>query len=110
MINRVILAGHVSQYGPKLTYTEQGKPQCSFTLVLTKGEFRTFIPVLCVGAKAEDVAEMLEGNDLVLLEGSLSWKAGRTKDAGKLQVVTFDVERLVTHGATAPAQPELSPN
>jgi single-stranded DNA-binding protein len=108
MINRVILAGHVSQYGPKLNYTEQGKPQCTFTLVLTKGDFKTFIPVLCVGAKAEDVAEMLEGGDLVLLEGSLSWRKGRTKEAGRLEVVCFEVQRLL--GDTPAVQPELSPH
>jgi hypothetical protein len=62
-INRVILSGQVSSYGPKIESTAAGKRQTAFTLVL--------------------------------LEGSLSWKAGRMKDAGCLQVVAFDVEILV---------------
>jgi primosomal replication protein N len=95
MINRVIVAGQVSSYGPKIEWTPAGKPQTSLTLVLQKGEFRTFCPVLIVGAKAEDVCETINGGDTLLIEGSLSWKAGRSKDAGKLQVVAFDVTRLL---------------
>jgi hypothetical protein len=89
------LAGQVSSYGPRISYTEQGKPQTAFTLVLQKGQFKTFVPCLIVGAKAEAMWETLEAGDLVLLDDSLSWKAGRTKDAGRLQVVAFDVEILV---------------
>jgi hypothetical protein len=55
----------------------------------------TIIPVLVVGSRAEEVAETLEPGDLIAIEsGKLAYKAGKTKDAGKLVVVTFDVERL----------------
>jgi hypothetical protein len=48
-----------------------------------------------VGTKAPEVAETINSGDLLLVEGSLSWKAGRgSQEAGKLQVVCFDVERL----------------
>jgi hypothetical protein len=50
--------------------------------------------VLIVGAKAEDLAETLEAGDHVLLEGRLAYKAGKTKDAGKLLVTSFSVEVL----------------
>jgi hypothetical protein len=32
-INRVLVSGEVGQYGVKLTYSAQSKPQASFTLV-----------------------------------------------------------------------------
>jgi hypothetical protein len=98
-VNRVILVGRCSQYGPKIAWTDQGKPQTSFTLVLEEGTYKTFVPVLCVGAGAEAAAEDIAANELLLVDGRLSWKAGRTKDAGKLVVVCFGVERLA--GATA---------
>jgi single-stranded DNA-binding protein len=103
MINRVILCGRVSEYGPKISWTPQGKAQAEFTLIVPKGEFRTYVPILVVGAKAEETAEQLEPHELVMLEGSLSWKAGRTKEAGKLQVVCFEVLRLP--GASAAHAP-----
>jgi single-stranded DNA-binding protein len=108
-LNRVILSGRCSQYGPRITWTEQGKAQTSFTVVVEKGEFKTFIPVLCVGPKAEEVAETLQPDERLLIEGSLSYRKGRTKESGRLEVVVFDVERLGTHGATAGA-PVESPN
>jgi single-stranded DNA-binding protein len=93
-INRVVLGpGEVSSYGPKIEWTEKaGKPQTSFTLVLHQGEYKTFIPCVCVGAKAEQLAETLTAGDRIIVEGSLSWRSGKTKDAGRLQVVCFDVE------------------
>jgi Single-strand binding protein family len=109
MLNRVVLAGRVSEYGAKISWTEQGKPQTSFTLIYEKeGGFKTFVPILVVGAKSETLAEMLEPHEFVLLEGSLSYRKGRTKDAGRLEVVCFDVGRLA--GATAPAVPSVSHN
>jgi hypothetical protein len=54
-----------------------------------------YIPVMVVGEHAERLAEVLEPHDLISIAGGkLSWKAGRTKDSGKLQVVTFYVEVL----------------
>ncbi len=95
MINKVIVVGQVSSYGPKIEWTPAGKAQTSLTLVLQKSEFKTFIPVCIVGTKAEAVCESVNAGDTLLIEGSLSWKAGRSKDAGRLQVVAFDVERLL---------------
>jgi single-stranded DNA-binding protein len=64
--------------------------------VLDKAGYKTYIPVLVVGTKAPEVAASINGGDYLIVEGSLSWKAGRTKEAGRLQVVTFDVERIAT--------------
>jgi single-stranded DNA-binding protein len=93
-VNKAIISGEVSSYGLKISWTESGKPQTSLTLVLDKAGYKTFIPCLVVGTKAPEVAETINGGDYLIIEGSLSWKAGRSKDAGKLQVVTFDVERI----------------
>jgi hypothetical protein len=95
-VNKAIISGEVSSYGPKISWTESGKPQTAFTLVLDKAGYKTFIPCLCVGAKAPEVAETIARGDYLMVEGALSWKAGRTKETGKLQVVCFDVERLPT--------------
>lgn len=93
-MNKAIVSGEVSSYGPKISWTEAGKPQTAFTLVLDKAGYKTFIPCLCVGAKAPEVAETINGGDYLIIEGALSWKAGRTKEAGKLHVVCFEVERI----------------
>jgi single-stranded DNA-binding protein len=99
-MNHVSLVGTVGQYGVKLSYTEHSKPQTSLTLVVENPgkdgtTYKTFIPVLIVGSHAEEYAESLEPGDLLAIEaGKLAYKAGKTKDAGKLVVVTFDVERL----------------
>lgn len=108
-VNRAILSGAVGQYGVKLTYTETAKPQTSFTLVCTEAgkdgaSYWTFIPVLIIGTQAEDLAATLEPGDPVLLEGKLTYKAGKTKDAGKLVVTCFSVEVLARHVS---AQAEL---
>lgn len=96
-MNRGFLSGTISAYGPKQSYTESGKPQTSFTLILEKpgkegANYKTFIPVLNVGAKTEDLAETPEGGNYVLLEGKLAYKAGNTKDAGKQLVTSVSVE------------------
>lgn len=104
-MNRVIVSGTISSYGPKISYTDAGKPQTSFTVVCEEpgregASYKTFVPVLIVGAKAEDVAETLEAGDTILLEGKLAYKAGKTKDAGKLIVTGFTVEVLHQTPAT----------
>ena len=104
-MNKAIISGEVSSYGPKISWTDAGKPQTSLTLVLEKAGYKTFIPVLVVGTKAEEVAETINGGDYLIVEGSLAWRAGRTKESGKLHVVAFDVERL-----TESAQDERSPS
>jgi hypothetical protein len=58
-MNAVHLSGRVSDYGPKIFWTEAGKPQTSFTLIVEDGSYRTFIRVLIVGHNAEPVAEAL---------------------------------------------------
>jgi single-stranded DNA-binding protein len=85
MINRVILAGRIGEYGVKISWTEAGK----------SGEFKSFISVLVVSPQAEALAEQLKPGDMVLLEGKLQYKAGKSKDAGKLVVTTFTVQRLL---------------
>jgi single-stranded DNA-binding protein len=100
--NRVLLTGRCSQYGAKITWTEHGKPQTTFTLVVEEpgrdgASFKTFVPISVVGAKAEAIAETLEPDDLLVVDGKLAYKSSKTKEkeAGKLVVVTFDVERLM---------------
>jgi hypothetical protein len=101
-VNRVLLCGHVSEYGPKIEWTpERGRPQTSFTLVLRDGDYKTFVPVLVVGAHAEAAAETLAADDMVVVDGKLSWKSGKTKDAGKLVVVCFAVEVVQAAAAEA---------
>jgi single-stranded DNA-binding protein len=103
-MNHVSLVGTVGQYGVKIAWTDGGKSQITLTVIVEepgkeKTTYKTFIPVLIVGPCAEKAAETLEPGDLIAIEGKLAYKAGKTKDAGKLVVVTFSVERL----AAAPA-------
>jgi hypothetical protein len=100
-MNTVSLVGRISERGVRLDYTpERAKPQLSFSLTVMEmgrdGISRpTYIPVMVVGDHSERLAEVLEPHDLIsIAAGTLSWKAGRTKDSGKLQVVTFNVEVL----------------
>jgi hypothetical protein len=53
-VNKAIVSGQVSSYGPKISWTESGKPQTAFTLVLDKAGYKTFIPCLCVGFFGEN--------------------------------------------------------
>jgi primosomal replication protein N len=98
-INRFIGSGIIGQWGCKLHYTEHARPQVSCLLVCKElgrdgAMFKTFIPVLIVGPQAEALAETLEPGDYVLIEGKLSFQAGKTKDSGKLVVIAFGVEVL----------------
>jgi single-stranded DNA-binding protein len=63
--------------------------------------FKTFLPVQVYGAQAEALAETLQPGDVVLLDGKLACRAGKTKDSGKLVVVCSAVEILIQ--ATTPA-------
>jgi hypothetical protein len=108
-MNTVSLVGRISERGVRLDYTpERAKPQLSFSLTVMEmgrdGIARpTYIPIMVVSDNAERLAEVLEAQDLIsIATGKLSWKAGKTKDSGKLVVVTFNVERLVA----APAMSE----
>ena len=104
-MNHVCLSGRISDDGPKIGWTESGKPQTTFTLIVEEpgregSPFKTFVPVCLIGAKAEEAAETLEANTVVLVTGKLAYKAGKTKDSGKLTVLCFGVEVL---SPTAPA-------
>jgi len=59
------------------------------------GIFKTFVPVLIVGPNAEECASMLEPGDVISVSGKLAYKAGLTKESGKLVVVCYGVARLV---------------
>ena len=52
--------------------------------------------MLIVGAQAEHYAKTLEAGDLILVNGKLQYKSGRTKESGKLVVTTFAVQRLTS--------------
>jgi hypothetical protein len=80
-VNTAIIAGHVSSYGPKISWTESGKPQTAFTLVLDKAGYKTFVPVLVVGPKAEEICETIAAGDYLIVDGSLSrpWAQPRAR-------------------------------
>lgn len=89
-MNHVSLGGHVSDYGPKISWTEAGKPQTTFTLVVEEpgregATFNTFVPVCVVGSRAEEAADTLFSGAVVLVGGKLAYGAGKTKDAGVRQ-------------------------
>ncbi|MGH8069282.1 MAG: single-stranded DNA-binding protein [Candidatus Entotheonellia bacterium] len=105
-MNAVHLAGKVGDYGCRITWTEQSKPQTSFTLIVEEAgrdgaSFKTFVPICIIGTQAEPLAERLEAGDHVLVSGKLSYKSGKTKDAGRVMVMCFGVEVLATAPATA---------
>jgi hypothetical protein len=98
-INRTSLSGTIGQYGVKLSYTEQAKPQLSFSLTIAEtgrdgATFRAIVPCVVVGLQTEALAETLEPGDFVLLEGKMTCRAGKTKESGKLVVTCFAVEVL----------------
>ena len=109
-MNSVCLSGRVSDYGPKISWTEGGKPQTTFTLVVEEpgregSTFKTFVPIKVVGAQAESCAETLDAGALIAVNGKLQYSKTGGKEAkeGKLTVVTYGVERLATGPQDAPA-------
>ena len=102
-MNTVSLVGRISERGVRLDYTpERAKPQLSFSLTVMEmgrdGIARpTYIPIMIVSDNAERLAEVLEPHDLVAItSGKLQWRAGRTKESGKLIVVAYNVDILDT--------------
>jgi single-strand DNA-binding protein len=100
-INKVIIAGKVTD-GPKLTYSSEGTPQCSFTLIVEEPgrdgtSFKVFVPVEVFGKQAEPVAEEVNAGDIVLVDGKLKWKSWLDKQGqkqGRLGVMAWAVNVL----------------
>lgn len=113
-MNTVCLSGRISEYGPKISWTEGGKPQTTFTLVVEEpgregSTFKTFIPIKVVGAQAESCAETLDAGALIAVSGKLQYQKTGGKEAkeGKLTVVVYAVERLTTGPQDAPAPGQM---
>ena len=106
LINHVVLAGKISDYGVKLSYLPSGKPEMTFSLILEKpgleGKvYKTFVPIQVYGAQTEHLAETLEPGDLVMVDGQLAHKmthhvggAREDKRPAQLAVTCFGVEVL----------------
>jgi single-strand DNA-binding protein len=85
---------------PQLTYSENGTPQCSFTLLVEeKGQEHTlllYIPIDLFGNRAEKAAEVVSAGDTVLVDGKLRWRSWFDKKGekqGKLAVLAWNVEK-----------------
>ena len=105
MSNVAVISGRVSDYGPKISWSEAGEPSCTFTVIVPDGSFKTFVTVCCVGPKAEEVCERLEPGIYVEVSGKLGYRASKTKGDGKLVVMCFDVT-TIDLAALAPALSE----
>jgi single-stranded DNA-binding protein len=101
VINKVIIIGVVE--GLKLSFDADGKPQCSFTLRHEQdfGEGRTsklFVAVDTLSTRAESIAEMINNDDTVLVDGALRWKSWTDRKTGekqgKLAVLAWGVTLL----------------
>jgi single-strand DNA-binding protein len=98
-LNKVMLIGTLPE-DPKLTYAENGTPQCSLTLLIEeKGQehtFRLYVPVDVFGDRAEKVAESISAADTVLVDGKIRWRSWFNKKGekqGKLAVLAWSVEK-----------------
>jgi single-stranded DNA-binding protein len=80
MLNHVTLIGKVTDAGPKLTYSDNGQPECRWTLAIedagAQGKvFTTYIPCSARGKPAETLAEQLEPGQLVCIrDGRLTFR------------------------------------
>jgi single-stranded DNA-binding protein len=103
VLNLVSLVGKIADPGPKLTYSENGQPECRWTLVVeepsTQGKpFLTYVPCVSIGKAAEGIAEQLEVGQLICIrDGRL--RIRRVKMSGgesvsRLEVFTFQVQVL----------------
>jgi Single-strand binding protein family len=75
-VNHVVLVGKLTDAGPKLTYSDAGKPECRLTVMLTEASktgqaFTVYVLVFVVGQGAEQAAEQLDAGDLVSVDGRL---------------------------------------
>ena len=106
MLNQVALVGEVSEYGVRLTYRENGQPECTLTCVIKEPSrqgdtiFKTFVPLVLYGALAEKAAEDLEPGMYIAVSGKLAWRATTRKPAdgskgeGKLVVMVSHLQAI----------------
>jgi single-stranded DNA-binding protein len=97
-VNQCTLTGTV-QREPRVTFTDAGTQQVSFTLACTETNpagqaFTLFVPVECYGQVAS-VAESLSAGDPVLVSGKLKWTSYVTKNGAKKANLCV-LARLVT--------------
>jgi single-stranded DNA-binding protein len=112
-VNHVSFVGRVTDAGPKLSYSEAGKPECRLTLMVQElgkeGQaFRLFVPVFIYGPGAEVAAADVEGGDLIAIDRRLAFKSTLKKDGSKLGLVVtaWGVEILAK---AAPADRSAGP-
>jgi single-strand DNA-binding protein len=109
-INKVILCGRLTEDGCRLTYTTEGTPHVSFTLLLEEASkqgytYKLYIPIDLFGDKAEQVAETMTAGDLVLVDGKLQWKSWldrKGEKQGRLGVLAWQVERPAVPATGSP--------
>jgi single-stranded DNA-binding protein len=106
MLNQVALVGEVGEYGCKLSYRENGQPECTLTCVVKEPSrqgdtiFKTFVPVLAYGALAEKAASELEPGMCIAVTGKLAWRAHQKKPAdgskgeGKVVVMVSHLQAI----------------
>jgi single-stranded DNA-binding protein len=111
-LNRVIVLGTVGEHGPKLMYSDRGRPACRLTLLVDEtgkdGQtFTLYLPTFVYGDAAERCAESLDAGDVVAIDGRLSWKSELKKDGTKLGLVVtcFGVELVQKVEASAAVTP-----
>jgi hypothetical protein len=83
------LTGKGADPGPKLTYkAASAKPECKLTLMVEEGRgeqvFCLYIPTFVYGSGAERAAEKVDADDIIAIDGRLSWKSTLKKDGSKL--------------------------
>ena len=119
MLNRVSLVAEMGEYGPKLTYRENGQPECTLTAVIKEPSrdgqtiYRTFVPVVLYGVPAEKAAAELEPGMIIAVDGKLTWRANAKKPTegkadGKLVVMASSVN--IIHPAPVATAPAPSMN
>lgn len=85
MLNLVSLISRVTDTGPKLTYAENGQPECRWTLAVKEpgahgAVFTTYIPCSAWGKAAETIAEQLDADALVCIrDGRLKFRRALVK-------------------------------
>jgi single-stranded DNA-binding protein len=100
MINLVTVMGKVTEQGPKVTYGENGQPECRWTLAIEEHGaqakvFTIYVPCSAFGRAAEAIAEQLEPGALVCIrDGRLRFRKAKLRsgeDVSKLEVSCWQV-------------------